>query len=94
MAEADKVFSGSIPEFYDTYLVPLIFETFAADLAGRVAAAKPLSVLETAAGSGVVTRSLAPLLAAEAQYTVTDLNQAMLDHAARQQEADGRIRWQ
>ena len=28
MAEADKVFSRSIPEFYDTYLVPLIFETF------------------------------------------------------------------
>ncbi len=94
MAEADKVFSRSIPEFYDTYLVPLIFETFAADLAGRVAAAKPLSVLETAAGSGGVTRSLAPLLAADAKYTVTDLNQPMLDHAARQQGSDGRIRWQ
>ena len=24
MSEADKVFAGSIPELYDTYLVPLI----------------------------------------------------------------------
>ena len=36
MSESDKVFAGSIPEIYDSYLVPLIFEAFAADLA-RVA---------------------------------------------------------
>ena len=27
MSIADKVFAGSIPEFYDAYLVPLIFES-------------------------------------------------------------------
>ena len=26
MAESDKVFAGSIPKFYDTLMVPLIFE--------------------------------------------------------------------
>lgn len=94
MTESDKVFSGSIPEIYDTYLVPLIFETYAHDLANRVVAGSPKTVLETAAGSGVVTRALAPLLDADARYVVTDLNQPMLDHAARRQRADDRISWQ
>ena len=93
MSETDKVFAGSIPENYDRYLVPLIFETFAQDIARRVAALSPSSVLETAAGSGVVTRALTPRLAPDASYVVTDLNQPMLDYAGRRQPADRRIRW-
>jgi hypothetical protein len=27
MSESDKVFAGSVPENYDRYLVPLIFES-------------------------------------------------------------------
>jgi ubiquinone/menaquinone biosynthesis C-methylase UbiE len=94
MSDSDKVFAGSIPEDYDTHMVPLIFKDYAADLARRVAEAKPFSVLETAAGSGVVTRALAPLLGADARYVVTDLNQPMLDHAAKVQGPDGRLQWQ
>ena len=93
MTESDKVFAGSIPEVYDTYLVPLIFEPYADDLAERAAALAPKTVLETAAGSGVVTRALAPRLASDARYTVTDLNQPMLDHAANRQRSDNRITW-
>ena len=93
MAERDEVFAGSIPKSYDTLMVPLIFEAYAADLAGRVAASSPGSVLETAAGSGVVTRVLAPRLSAGGRYVVTDLNQPMLDYAAARQGADGRIEW-
>ena len=93
MSVTDKVFAGSIPEFYDTCMVPLIFEGYAADLARRVAATDPLDVLETAAGSGVVTRALAPLLARNARYTVSDLNQPMLDRAKSRQGADARIVW-
>jgi hypothetical protein len=37
----DKVFAGSIPEVYDTYLVPLIFEAYATDLARRLVARRP-----------------------------------------------------
>lgn len=93
MAESDKVFAGSIPKFYDTLMVPLIFEAYAADMAERVAASSPGAVLETAAGSGVVARALAPKLGADARYVVTDLNQPMLDYAATRQGADSRIEW-
>lgn len=93
MSETDKVFTGSIPDIYDEYLVPLIFEAYAADLAKRAASSGPRTVLETAAGSGVVTRALAPLLSADARYFVTDLNQPMLDRAAKVQGTDNRIEW-
>lgn len=74
MSISDGVFGGVIPEIYDTYLVPLIFESFAGDLAVRAACGAPYSVLETAAGSGVVARALAPRLPSNARYFVTDLN--------------------
>jgi len=93
MAESDKVFAGSIPKFYDTLMVPLIFAAYASHTAQRVAAASPHSVLETAAGSGVVARALAPTLGADARYVVTDLNQPMLDYAAARQGRDARIEW-
>jgi ubiquinone/menaquinone biosynthesis C-methylase UbiE len=93
MSENDQAFIGSIPEIYDTYLVPLIFEVFANDLAERVAALDPATILETAAGSGVVARALTSRLSSKAQYTVTDLNQPMLDHAASKQEPDPRVLW-
>ena len=49
--------------------------------------------METAAGTGVVTRALAPKLSPGASYVVTDLNQPMLDYAASQQPPDSRIKW-
>jgi SAM-dependent methyltransferase len=80
--DADKVFAGSIPKLYDTYLVPLIFEPYAADLAHRLSARALSHVLEIAAGTGVVTRALAAALPQSAAIVATDLNQAMLDQAA------------
>lgn len=93
MLEADNLFAGSIPEKYDRHMVPLIFEPYAADMARRVAALSPSAVLEIAAGSGVVTRDLAPRLSKDASYVVTDLNQPMLDYAASRQPPDPRITW-
>jgi SAM-dependent methyltransferase len=78
----DKAFTGSIPKLYDTYLVPLIFEPYAADLAERLRSRPVAHVLEIAAGTGVVTRALASLLPEGVTIVATDLNQAMLDHAA------------
>jgi signal transduction histidine kinase len=74
-------------------MVPLIFEPFAADLAQRAASLSPNAVLETATGTGVVTRALAPKLSPGASYIVTDLNQPMLDYAASRQAPDSRIKW-
>ena len=79
---ADSVFTGSIPQLYDRYLVPLIFEPYAVDLCRRVLEFQPATVLELAAGTGVVTRHLARALPAETRIIATDLNQAMLDQAA------------
>jgi ubiquinone/menaquinone biosynthesis C-methylase UbiE len=93
MLETDKVFAGSIPENYDRYMVPLIFEPFAADLARRAASLSPSAILEMAAGTGVVTRALAPKLSPDVSYVVTDLNQPMLDYAASRQAPDSRIKW-
>lgn len=93
MLETDKVFAGSVPENYDRYMVPLIFEAYAADLAQRAASLSPSAVLEVAAGTGVVTRALAAKLSAGAGYTVTDLNQPMLDYATSRQGPDSRITW-
>ncbi|TGQ73238.1 class I SAM-dependent methyltransferase [Mesorhizobium sp. M00.F.Ca.ET.186.01.1.1] len=93
MLETDKLFAGSIPENYDRYMVPLIFEPYAADLARRAASLSPSAVLEIAAGTGVVTRALAPKLSSSASYVVTDLNQPMLDYAASRQAPDRRITW-
>src|SRR5438445_7954701 len=94
MSAGDKIFAGSIPENYDRYMVPLIFESYARDMAVRATALSPKAVLETAAGSGVVTRALAPILSPDARYAVTDLNQPMLDYAKARQGADSRIQWQ
>jgi ubiquinone/menaquinone biosynthesis C-methylase UbiE len=92
VATVDKVFAGSIPEIYERLMVPLIFKPYALDLAARLAKTNPDAVLETAAGTGVLTRAIASALPA-ARMTVTDLNQPMLDHAKSRQPADSRIAW-
>jgi SAM-dependent methyltransferase len=79
----DKVFAGAIPQLYDTYLVPLIFEPYAADLANRLRSRSLARVLEIAAGTGVVTRALASVLPESVSIVATDLNQAMLDQASK-----------
>jgi SAM-dependent methyltransferase len=78
----DTAFAGSIPQVYERYLVPLIFEPYAADLALRTVGRHPSRVLEIAAGTGVVTRQLARTLPSGVLVVATDLNQAMLDQAA------------
>ena len=81
MVSIDVRFSGAVPENYERYLVPLLFRAYAAELARRAAALKPRRILETAAGTGVVTAALAEALP-DAEIVATDLNQAMLDVAA------------
>jgi SAM-dependent methyltransferase len=89
----DRVFAGAIPALYERLLVPLIFESYAQDLARRVRALQPARVLELAAGTGVVTRALAAALPASSTIVATDLNPAMLEEAARRPMARP-VQWQ
>ncbi len=94
MVATDNLFAASIPKIYDQFLVPLIFESYALDLAKRLARSSPRKILETAAGTGVLTRAIASQLPADARIVATDLNQPMLNHAAAGQAHDERITWQ
>jgi SAM-dependent methyltransferase len=74
-------FVGNIPERYDSGLGPMVFVDYAADIARRAAACSPARVLETAAGTGIVTRQLRDVLPPSAHVTATDLNAPMLEVA-------------
>lgn len=81
MTATDSVFAGSIPALYHDHLGPMLFEPYAQDLARRAAMLQPRRILETAAGTGIVTEALVRALP-DAEIVATDLNQAMLDVAA------------
>ena len=93
MTTVDTVFSGSIPSLYDRYLGPLIFEPYAQDLARRLSTLDAERVLETAAGTGIVTRALERSLSPRGSIVATDLNQPMIDHAAERIPSN-RVSWQ
>ena len=92
MATTDTVFAGSIPESYTRYMGPMFFEPYAADLAIRLRSMVSGELLETACGTGILTRALAARLPAAVAITATDLNEPMLDFA-RLQPGGGRVAW-
>lgn len=77
----DYVFKHSTPDLYDQFMVPLLFEPYARVVARRVAQLQPRSILETAAGTGVVTEMLAEKLPG-ARIVATDINPALVPFAA------------
>jgi hypothetical protein len=104
MRETDKLFEGSIPETYDRFLGPLLSEPYARDLAARLAALAPARVLETAAGTGVVTRALArtlpegtrsspPISASRCSNTTLPPSAPLSVPAARRLAAEERDGW-
>lgn len=85
MTDTD-IFKHSTPDLYDRYMVPLLFEPFARVVADRVAALKPARILETAAGTGVLTR-LAAEAAPHAELVATDINPGVVEYAAQKLHA-------
>ncbi|MBV9054794.1 MAG: methyltransferase domain-containing protein [Hyphomicrobiales bacterium] len=83
MPQNDAAFIGSIPQLYDEHMGALLFAPYARDMAKRLSDMKSGELLETAAGTGIVTEALATGLAPSVRITATDLNQPMLDHAAK-----------
>jgi SAM-dependent methyltransferase len=92
MSSSTSSFTGSIPEFYDRQLGPVLFEPYAADLAARLPRREGLRVLELACGSGIVTRRLREALPESATLVATDLNEAMVSYARQAVPAPG-IEW-
>jgi SAM-dependent methyltransferase len=93
MTKLDAVFAGSIPSLYEEFLGPLIFQPYAEDLADRLSGLTSGTVLETASGTGIVTRALVRSLPAGVRIVATDINQPILDHASKQIPPD-RVSWQ
>lgn len=93
MSTTDATFAGSIPAIYEQYLAPLLFQPYAEDLTARLRDIQQGRVLETAAGTGVVTRAMVKSLPSAVEIVATDLNQAMLDHAVRLLQAPN-LTWQ
>jgi ubiquinone/menaquinone biosynthesis C-methylase UbiE len=91
MSASDSSFVGAIPDLYDRLFVPLIFETYADDLADRVALLAPGNVLELAAGTGALTRAMAVRLPPDVSILATDINPPMLDRAKARQASDTRV---
>ncbi len=82
MTTTDTLFAGSIPAIYDRYMVPLVFAPWARMVAERAVLIQPRKILETAAGTGVVSEALHRALP-DAAIVATDLNAPMLEEAAR-----------
>lgn len=87
MTETGTPFTHSTPELYDRYMGPLLFEPYAQVVAERAARLQPDRILETAAGTGIVTRALHKA-APQAQIVATDVNPAMLAVAAQKLRSD------
>ena len=83
MEESSTKFVGSIPDFYERGMGPVIFADFSLDMAQRVKALSPKLVVETAAGTGILTRALRDALPGRTKIIATDLNPPMLEIARR-----------
>lgn len=82
MSQQNRPYAGgSVPQNYERYLVPLLFLDYAVDLASRLDVPAGAAVLETACGSGAVTRHLQARIPSDARLTASDLAPAMLEQA-------------
>jgi len=93
MTDVNARFVGSIPENYDRYLGPVLFEPYARDLARRLDVKDGARVLEVACGTGIVTRHLLERLPPKARLVATDLNEPMLEHARRKLPGAKSVEW-
>jgi len=78
--DLERRFTDEVAERYDRLMVPLFFRPYAEELAGHAREFRPTRILETAAGTGILTEALVAAVP-NAEITATDL-QPMLDVAA------------
>ncbi len=93
MAEPNAAFTGSIPENYDRYLGPVLFEPYAKDLVARLNISDDASVLELACGTGIVTKQLFEKHAPSVKIVATDLNESMLNYGRDKFGSETSVEW-
>jgi ubiquinone/menaquinone biosynthesis C-methylase UbiE len=93
MDNKNAQFAGSIPAAYDRYLGPILFQSYAEELAARLAVDPNSSVLELACGTGILTRKLRDRLPESVKLVATDLNEPMFRHAARKFQQSEAVEW-
>lgn len=92
--DRNVLFQGAIPENYDRYLGPVIFEPWAEDLVFRLAGKNYERILEIACGTGIVTRRLRDALPAATEIIATDLNRDMFEFAKPKFSNGENVVWQ
>jgi ubiquinone/menaquinone biosynthesis C-methylase UbiE len=93
MTDNPVAFAGSIPQNYDRYLGPMVFEPYADDLVRRVRVDVGDAILEIACGTGIVTTRLVQALPLGASLTASDLNEPMIEVARRKIDASEPVTW-
>jgi SAM-dependent methyltransferase len=86
-------YAGMIPRAYHNGLGPMFFEPYAREVAHRLALCPGARVLETAAGTGIVTRHLLARLPPDGQLVASDIEAAMLSIAQAATPPDQRVQW-
>src|SRR5438876_11895997 len=92
--DRNVLFQGAVPENYDRYFGPVIFEPWVEDLVARLAGRKYERVIEIACGTGIVTRILRDALPATTEIIATDLNPDMFEFAKRKFRNGENVIWQ
>jgi SAM-dependent methyltransferase len=74
--------AGSVPEAYDRFMAPQLFEPWARELVCRAELRSGSSVLDVASGPGTVARLAAAVVGPEGRVVASDISPAMLAVAA------------
>jgi ubiquinone/menaquinone biosynthesis C-methylase UbiE len=93
MPEPNAAFTGSIPENYDRYLGPVLFEPYAKDLVARLNISDHASVLELACGTGILTKQLFEKRNPSVKIVATDLNESMLNYGRDRSGSETSVEW-
>ena len=88
MSDDATGFVGSIPENYDRGLGPILFADYADYTAGLVAGYAPSRVLETGAGTGIVTRRLRDLLPATTRLIARFVTSGLLGRGRAKESSE------
>jgi ubiquinone/menaquinone biosynthesis C-methylase UbiE len=93
LAVDDAAYVGTIPEHYHRGIGPFLFEPFARHTAERVKVLGPRRLLETACGTGIVTRRLREVMPGGALLVASDLNEPMLAVARKTVGSAAHVEW-